>query len=219
MGTLTLREKANAVGSFAVGKINNIQRGLLGTGAGAPAARANLAKLRRLGMMDGGEWMLVGDQLFESWPEDMLGQPIRGDRPTREFLAAQAALRFYGQHQQSQKKAMAINGREAERGKYNGAFGWACRRIEPNRDSSNGVQRRLASIESSVEFDGVLYQIQGLLPRLRSAGISLDYFVFASDLYLLQFDAARDGVLARWAKDYYLYHPAEEDAAEQAVIK
>ena len=217
METLTLRDKANAVSGFVMKKINPLQQGLLGTGEGASAARASLAKLRRLGAMDGDEWMLVGDQLFEVWPEDKLGQPIKGDKLTREFLAAQAALRFYGLHQRSQKKPMAINGREAEHGKYNGAFGWACRRIDPDRETPNGVQRHLASIENAVDFEGMLYQIQGIIPRLKTAEIPLDYYVFASDLYLLQFDATRDGVLARWAKDYYLYHSAEKDAEEQAA--
>ena len=210
METLTLRDKANAVSGFVMKKINPLQRRLLGVGGGVPAARASLAKLRRLGATD-------GNQLFEGWPEDKLGQPIKGNKPTREFLAAQAALRFYGLHQRSQKKPMAINGREAEHGKYNGSFGWACRRIDPDREAPNGVQRHLASIENAVDFDGMLYQIQGIIPRLKNVDIPLDYYVFASDLYLLQFDVTRDGVLARWAKDYYLYHSASNDAEAQTA--
>ncbi len=204
MENLKPKERAGAVGVFAVGKINRLQASLFGTGPGAPAARAELARLRRLDAMEGG-WMAVGDQLFENWPEDTLGQPFWADKPTRELLAIQAALRFYGMHQQSQKSPMAMDGRKAEPGRYDGSFGRACRRIEPDRTSCGGVQRRLSCIEGAVDFDGVLYQVQGLVHRLRSEGIPLDYRVFASDLYLLQFDAYREGVLARWAKDYYRY--------------
>ena len=219
MENLTLKEKAGAVGAFAADRINRLQAGVLTPGPGASAARASLAKLRRLGTMADGGWMLVGDLLFESWPEDTLGQPIRGDRPTRELLAVQAALRFYGLHQQSKKERMAMDGRAVEPGKYNGAFGWACRRIDENRDPSNGVQRRLACIEGAVDFDGALYQIQGLILRLKSEGIPLDYYTLASDLYLLQFDGYRDAVFARWAKDYYLHRGAEEDAGGQSTSR
>ena len=51
----------------------------------------------------------------------------------------------------------------------------------------------------------------------KNVDIPLDYYVFASDLYLLQFDVTRDGVLARWAKDYYLYHSASNDAEAQTA--
>lgn len=219
MENLTLKEKAGAVGAFAAGRINRLQAGILTPGPGASAARASLARLRRLGTMADGGWMLVGDQLFENWPEDTLGQPIRGDRPTRELLAVQAALRFYGLHQQSKKDRMAMDGRAVEPGKYNGAFGWACRRIDENRDPSNGVQRRLACIEGAVDFDGALFQIQGLILRLKSKNIPLDYYTLASDLYLLQFDGYRDAVFARWAKDYYLHRGAEEDAGGQLTSR
>ncbi len=220
MENLTIKAKANAVGSFAAGKIDRLQASLLGAGPGAPAARATLAKLRRLGAAADSGWMLVGDQLFESWPEDALGQPMRGDKPTRELLAVQAALRLYGLHQQSQKNPMAMDGRGAGRAGYNGAFGWACRRIEPDRGPSGGVQRHLACIESAVDFDGALYQVQGLILRLKGEGIPLDYYVFASDLYLLQFDTLRDAVFARWAKDFYLSRSAEEpeEGAEKQPV-
>ena len=79
------------------------------------------------------------------------------------------------------------------------------------------IRDSLASIENAVDFDGMLYQIQGIIPRLKNVDIPLDYYVFASDLYLLQFDVTRDGVLARWAKDYYLYHSASNDAEAQTA--
>ena len=217
MGNFTIKSKADAVGAFAAGKIGRLQASLLNAAPGASAARAALARLRRLGMTADGGWMLVGDQLFESWPEDKLGQSMKGGEPTRELLAVQAALRFYGLHQQSQKSPMAMDGHDVGRAAYNGTFGWACRRIEPDRDSSGGVQRHLACIESAVDFDGALYQIQGLILRLRGKGIPLDYRVFAADLYLLQFDVRRDSVFARWAKDFHLCHPADEGAEKQSV--
>ena len=219
MESVTIKAKANAVGAFAAGKIDRLQACLLGIAPGASAARAALARLRRLGTAADGGWMLVGDQLFESWPEDKLGQPMRGDKPTRELLAVQAVLRLYGLHQQSQKSPMAMNGHDVGHAGYNGSFGRACRRIEPDRESSGGVQRHLACIESAVDFDSALYQIQGLVLRLKNEGIPLDYYVLAEDLYLLQFDALRGAVLARWAKDFHLFHLAEEDAEKQSVAQ
>ncbi len=216
----TLKEKARVVGSFVAGRIAYLQAGLFGEGPGASQARASLAKLRRLGTAADGGWMSVGDQLFEGWPEDKLGQPLLWDgRPTRELLAVQAALRLYALHQQSQKQAMAIDGRRAQPGAYNGAFGWACRRIEPDRTTPGGVQTRLSSIEGAVDYDGILYQVRGLVALLRSKGVALDYYTFASDLYLLQFDAARDAVLARWAKDFYLGHRADQDSEGQPAVE
>lgn len=211
-------EKANGVGAFTIGKIKPLQRALLGSGAGAPGARATLSKLRRIGTAAGDGWMLVGDQLFEDWPVDCLGQPVlRDGRPSYELAAVQAALRLYGMHQQSQRSPMAIDGREGATGAYRGGFGQACRRIEPNLGRSSGIQRRLASVEEAVDFAGALYQIQALIPLLKGAGIPLDYYTLAADLYRLQFDGSREGVLARWANDYYLYRPADDGTQEAAV--
>ena len=216
----TLREKAGVVAGFAAGKIARLQDGLFSAGAGAPAARASLAKLRRLGTTACDGWMSVGDQLFEGWPEEKLGQPVRSDgQPTRELLAVQAALRFYGSHQQSQKSRMAMDGRKADGATYNGAFGGACRRIEPDRTSSGGVRRRLACIEGAADFDGVLYHLRSLVVRLKSEGIPLDYYSFARDLYLLQFEAARDDVYACWARDYYLGRYAGEGPEDKSAAK
>ena len=201
----TFSDKAAGVGAFVVGKVQPLQRRFLATGPGTSDARATIAKLRRLGTSAGSGWMLVGDQVLDGWPEDLLGQPVRGDRPTRELLAVQAALRFYGLHQQSQHSGMAMDGRTSAPGAYRGGFGQACRRIEPKLDGAANVQRKLLAIEGAADFDGVLYQIRALISLLKAKAIPLDYFAFASDLYRLQFDAAREGVLARWADEYYLY--------------
>lgn len=215
----TPEKKAGLVGSFAAAKIARLQTSIFGKGPMTPvAARASLAKLRRLGTADGDGWMSVGNQFFEDWPEDELGRPlISNGQPTCGLQAIQSALRLYALHQQSQNQEMAMDGRRACADAYNGAFGWACWEFVHKKPTSfDGIRRRLAAIENVVgDYDGVLYQVRGLITFLRSGGIKLDYRVFASDLYLLQFEGMRDRVLPRWAKDFYLVHRSESELEEQ----
>lgn len=204
-----MRSKSHEIGAYANTRVLSLQHRLLS--GKASDARATLAQLRRLGTGDRSAWMLVGDVLLRGWPEDELGLP---DADSREYRAVEAALGLYAVHQQSMSDPMALDGQGGQ-DKRRGSFGSACRHIDAGRSAESetvsGVQRRLASIEATSDFDGVLVGIRGLMRLLNDRRVPLDYYTFARDLYLLQFPGARDDVFARWGRDYFLSSAKEAE--------
>lgn len=186
-------------------KIIPLQNGYFGNGPAASTARGDLAQLRRLSVSDGNSWMAVGDLLFEDWPEDELGPLTKEDGLTeRTSNVVCAALSLYAIHQQSKESPMCLV-KEKDEGDWNaGSFGRACRLIEPDLDNSKGVQRRLARVEATEDFDGALVNIRALIQLLKAKSIPLDYGRLAQDLYLIQTSKeSRRKVFRRWASEYY----------------
>lgn len=203
-----LYDTAREVGSYTLGRIIPLQKAYLGKGARTSAARASLARLRRLGTAGEQPWFSIGFDLFEGWPEDRLGIPSERSQALR---AVRSALQLYALHQQSQARPMALV-RDAGDDLAQGDFGRACRRIAFDLDRAKGVRRRLAQVEAADDFDGMVYTIRALVSLLRSQGIPLDYGALAGDLYLLQFETSKGSVFARWSRNYYLARENEQPA-------
>lgn len=194
-----------SLSKYVMGKIIPLQNGYFGNGPAASTARGDLAQLRRLSASDGNAWMAVGDLLFEGWPEDELGPLTRENRLTeRTSNSVRAVLSLYAIHQQSKESPMAMTGKKGDDDWSAGSFGRACRRIEPDLDMAKGVQRRLARVEATQDFDGAIVNIRALIQLLKANSIPLDYGRLAQDLYLIQLgEEARQKVFRRWAGEYY----------------
>ena len=203
---MTQKERAAAVGTHVMSKIIPLQRGYL-EGRSA-AARAQLAQLRRLDASRGSSWMAAGELLFSAWPEDALGSP---ESNAEAVNAVQAALMLYAVHQQSETRGVALvrDSRDGSSKDWGaGSFGRVCRDIEPDLEAAKGVQRRLSQIEAAKDFDGVTRGVRGLVQLMKAADVGpLDYWQLARDLYLVQLRYERDGVMRRWARQYYAYRP------------
>lgn len=205
-------EMARKVGLCVERKIRPLQRGYCEAGGSSgSAARASLARLRRLDGAQGDAWIVNGPVLFD---EELLGEIDHRDQE-KALKAVKAALELYAWHQQSQQSGKAMirtrdETKEELRRRRLCSFGSACRRIQPNLDDAAGVQRRLESAEAATNFEGVVHYVRGLIKLMRSCPdadrIQLDYNALAQDLYLIQFPGKiHDGVFMKWGADYYTF--------------
>lgn len=195
----SLYDRANDVAQYAQSKIVTLQRSYVGKGPGASAARASLARLRRLGMPGGASWISVGEDLFEG----LLDLGLSGSDERRALRALTATLRLYAYHQQSKDSPMAITAVAGEARSSRRSFGWSCRQVEPDKDKAKGVRRRMAAIEGARDIDGMEHHMRALVMLMREKGVRVDYRLLARDIFLLQFPGARDDVFMRWGRDYF----------------
>lgn len=189
----SLYREARAVGSVADAKIKKLQSMYLNPSQGAPA-RAVLAQLRH--GRGSGNWISEGSILFQNLDDPRLGEC---DEP-RMLKALKTAMELYAWHQQSREEPMAFSAREGE---TNRSFGRSCRLIESDLDSAAGVRRKLAAVESSLCLNEMEHQLRSLIQLMRANNVQVDYRDLATDLYLIQFEMAREGVFMRWSRDYY----------------
>ncbi|HIR01576.1 MAG TPA: type I-E CRISPR-associated protein Cse2/CasB [Candidatus Aveggerthella stercoripullorum] len=206
-------QEADAIAGFVVRKIRRLQDGSSFKAPTSSSSRASLARLRRLGT-PGSAWMAVGSDLFEGWPE--LSLSARDEK--RMANAIVGALRLYAYHQQSKQVSMAWTADDSAMGEDSVAprhrsFGWSCWALEPDREKSQGVRRRMASIEAASDFAGIEHNLRALVTLMRSKDVKVDYWSLTRDLYLVQFDGTHDAVFMRWARDYYAPKQAGEDSA------
>ena len=205
-------DAARSAGAFANGRVLSLQRQFLRGGSASSGARATLARLRKLGTPGGGSWILVGGELFDGLPDEGLSSRDQ----ERMVGAVSCALKLYACHQQGKERPMALEppaekgGRRPERR----SFGWSCRHIEFDLEKSQGVRRRMQSLEAASDFIGIEYHLRGLIDLMRAGDVQVDYGLLAHDLYLIQFDTLRDRVLMGWARDYYISRETGDDAAD-----
>lgn len=203
-------QEADVIAGFVVRKIKRLQDGSSVKAPTSSSSRASLARLRRLGT-PGSAWMAVGSDLFEGWPE--LSLSARDEE--RMMNAIVGALRLYAYHQQSKQVSMAWIADDSTAGEDGVAprrrsFGWSCWALEPDREKSQGVRRRMASIEAASDFAGIEHNLRALVTLMRDKDVKVDYWSLACDLYLVQFDGAHDAVFMRWAREYYAPKQAGE---------
>lgn len=198
-------QKASKVGSCVNLNILKLQDRYLSQGRDAAKGRATLARLKRLGMDGYSQWIAVGGELFSNLPDFALD-------PWEEKHVLNAVIgsfRLYARHQQSESSPMALrkddSSPEARRTR---SFGWSCWKAgcearNHNREIASGITRRLSALESTLDFDGIEFQLRGLISIIKNEQVPIDYFLLAQDLYLLQIPGYRDGVFQRWSRDYF----------------
>ena len=208
----SILQEADAIAGFVVRKIKRLQDGSFVKAPTSSSSRASLARLRRLGT-PGSAWMAVGSDLFEGWPELLLSARDE-ERMTNAIVGA---LRLYAYHQQSKQVSMAWTADDSAMGEDSVAprhrsFGWSCWALEPDREKSQGVRRRMASIEAASDFAGIEHNLRALVTLMRNKDVKVDYWSLACDLYLVQFEGAHDAVFMRWAREYYAPKQAGESS-------
>ncbi|KFI39339.1 CRISPR-associated protein, Cse2 family [Bifidobacterium actinocoloniiforme DSM 22766] len=224
MGESSTGGKAWQVGLYANTIIQKLQGELTGKNPRAKAnARASLARLRKLGTSAYSPWMVIGDQVLSDWPEDKLGVPSEGSYAVR---AVTATLRLYALHQQSQSSRMAAqitadDNEERQQQRRSTAFGAVCRKINLDLDSSQGVRKRLDNVYAASDFDGIVKNLCPLIALIRASKQSdsakqIDYCQLAQDLYLVQFDDARQSVFFRWGRDYFCFPPSDKNSSPRS---
>lgn len=209
----SLWKDASAIGGYVNGRVLSLQRRFLAGGSSTSSARATLARLRSLGTPGQGAWSIVGGDLFSGMPE--LGLSARDER--RMLRAIAGAMSLYARHQQGSERGVALAPPSKDTSLRRRSFGWSCRSIEPKLEDAEGVRRRLQGIEAASDFSGVMYHVRGLVDLMKARGVAADYGLLARDLYLVQFDGARDRVFMTWSRDYYTAENIEGTGASPAA--
>lgn len=171
-------------------------------------ARAELARLRHGFDGDAVRWLTVGRTLFDRWPRNYLGDPGDPDEPFMDetLNATGTGLALYAIHQQSNRRGMALldpdAGTAATASEY--GFGGACRALDPRHgDAASTIARRLRMMEGMPDFHGMVVIMAGLIRRMRTEEVILDYGHLGRDLFLLQFPSTREGVFRSWSESYF----------------
>ncbi|MDT8915135.1 type I-E CRISPR-associated protein Cse2/CasB [Amycolatopsis sp. PS_44_ISF1] len=185
------------------GRIDRLQRDYL---RGSPAARADLARLRRgLGKPAGSVpeiWALT----VGSVPESLSWQ---GDEPNWAEQAAHAALTLYALHQQSSAAPAHVPGT---------SFGSAMARLRSSgQRSEDAVTRRFMAAATAGSIAEVLTHLRGLISLLRTERQGLDYALLADDLARLVAPGGAPAVRLAWGRAFYRNNTPQDDDPEPAA--
>lgn len=159
---------------------------------GSPAARADIAKLRRaLGKPAG--------SVPEVWEYTLAVVPpaLQWDRdePNRAEQSAHAALTLFALHQQS----MTV---PAHRPSV--TFAEAVSQLTHHEQrSEQAVTRRFLAVATAGSMDEMLTHIRGLVAQLRAAHLGFDYARLADDLMVLLNPERAQKVRLTWGRDFY----------------
>lgn len=171
-----------------------------------PAARAELAVLRRGVGKKPGEDPKLWAIAFEDLPEALMG---KGPEPSRAEYAVYTALTLYAQHQQGKSfKTESMNRKTV-------SLGIALRRLVDPMEDEGRVKRRFDAFATAGGIIELANHARGLIKLLGGNGIPLDYADFAADLYRYQYPASRDGVRLKWGRDFYRMRTDEEKTTEE----
>lgn len=178
--------------TFVGGRVGALQRQYADD---LPAAVRALAHLRRLDpadpTADPGSW----GELFEGFPEGLLG---RSDALSWAESSAAASLHLYALHQQGRPSGMHQVGQ---------GLGAAVRRLSMARtggvEGDAGVIMRFHRLSLLSSPDRRVSELRGLVRMLRADGIGLDYAVLARDLYSSSTPIGLTRVRLRWARDLH----------------
>ena len=196
---------ANAVGKYTAKLIFSVQREYAAESGSSPSSRARLARMRR--DLDGmsPSWMLIGDELFTDWPQELAEPSDSSPEFDRQVNAIRVTLGLYAVHQQSKRQGVAQSYPEDLSKRM--TFGRACRELAPDLEQDKGVLRRLRVAENAPDFNGTIRAIRALVTLMREMDMQIDYGSLAHDLYLVQLADKRGKVFQQWGKDYYCWKP------------
>lgn len=159
---------------------------------GSPAARADLAQLRRAVGKPAGSVPEAWPLTIGLVPEDLSWD---GPQPSRAEQAAHAALTLYALHQQSMTGPAHMPGV---------SFGRAAGQLRHvGRWSEEAITRRFMAVSTAESIDEVLVHARGLITQLRAEKRGLDYARFADDLQRLLAPGRALAVRLQWGRDYY----------------
>lgn len=184
----TRRRRLGPVGAAIAPRLTALQEAYL---AGSPAARAQLAQLRRGLARAPGDVPEIWDLCVGGLPAELTWER---DEPTRAEAASHAALTLYATHQQ------AFTGRAHQSG---ASFGAAVARLRDGSSRGDAVTRRFMAVATSQTADELLVHVRGLVTQLRAAQIGMDYAIFADDVAALLDPYRKSSTRLRWGRDYY----------------
>ena len=179
-----------------------LQQGYL---ADRPGAVASLARLRRAVSAEPGDDPAVWFDIFDGFPQRLLGH---GDTASAAERAAHAAVTIFAVHQQSRMEPMHRHGV---------SLGTAVRALGRENANEDAVLRRFHALGTASSLSETLHHLRGLVTQLRGAAIGLDYGRLARDLWRLQNPRTAPGVRLEWGRAYYRSQPPKADSVGSRV--
>lgn len=159
---------------------------------GLPAARADLARLRRGVGKPAGSVPELWELTLAAVPQDLIWDR---DEPSRAEHAAHAALTLYALHQQSMSVPAHIPGV---------GFGQAVGHLGGGAGPSQAaVARRFMAAATAESADGLLTHVRGLISQLRTAKRGMDYARFADDIMAILTPGRGTAVRLTWGRGFY----------------
>lgn len=178
------------VGRLVDARVTRLQKGYLG---GSPAARRDLAALRRAVGREPGE-------MPEVWVLTDVPGPTRQEAPTADEWAVHVALCLYGLHQQGRSKPAHEPGRP---------FAQAVRSLAGEQVERSPIWRRFTAALLADDIEAMREHLLGIVGQMHSARAytPFDYASFADDLKRIQNPEAVPAVRLRWQRDFYAEQP------------
>ncbi|MET9711887.1 type I-E CRISPR-associated protein Cse2/CasB [Nocardiopsis alba] len=120
--------------------------------------------------------------------------------------AVHEALTLYALHQQSKRdRGMHRRGRE---------FGAAVRRLMPVGDIDEPLRKRFVQAQSAGNHRTRLDRLRGIVQRLRSEDIPLDYGLLADQLYDVRTPKGAERVRRAWGRSFQAHRPSKRPSGE-----
>lgn len=160
------------------------------------ATRALMAKLRRGVGKSPGSMPEIWEIVFEDLPESLMSY---GKEPSRSEWAIHVALTLFALHQQGKnfKEESQMMHKSGE------SLGTAMQKLIKSDEDRKRIKRRFDAVTTSQSVLEISYHLRNVVQMLRKENIALDYGLLAKDIYLFQFDNARDNVRLQWGRDFY----------------
>lgn len=182
------------------------------TGANQEATtRALMAKLRRGVGKSPGSMPEIWETVFEDLPDGLMGY---GKEPSRSEWAIHIALTLFALHQQGKnyKEVSQMMHKSGE------SLGTAMQKLIKSDEDRKRIKRRFDSVTTSQSVSEISYHLRNLVQMLRAENIALDYGLLAKDIYLFQFDNARDNVRLQWGRDFYRISRSDKNEEVKAKV-
>lgn len=159
---------------------------------GAPAARADLARLRRGLGKQAGSVPEIWEITVGAVPAELIWDR---DEPSRAEQAAHAAMTLFALHQQSLAGPAHVPGV---------SFGSAVGRLASgDGPSKDAVTRRFMTVATAESADELLVHVRGLVTQLKGARRGIDYAQFADHVLDLLTPGLETAVRLAWGRDFY----------------
>ncbi|OLF09061.1 type I-E CRISPR-associated protein Cse2/CasB [Actinophytocola xinjiangensis] len=180
-------------------RVTQLQGGYLRDDASAVAA---LARLRRGAGKPAGSVL----DILEFTHAEEFARDWHRDEPSYAENAAHVAMTLFALHQQSQRRAVHVQGRP---------FGSAVRALDKDARSDGPVARRFAALGTADSFAELTHHLRGLVQLMRAANVQFDYGQLARDLWVWQLPGRAPQVQNRWGRDYHFPRTSRIDAEQK----
>lgn len=157
-----------------------------------PNTIATLARLRRTSHTPGD--VFDSAEVLEL-PPSLIGW-VDDEQPSDSEWASHTALTLYARHQQSRSD-------QPMHRDWGHSFGSAMRELATTAQSEQAIYRRFAAIGTASSYEELTYHVRTAIALLREHAISLDYGLFADDLYTFRQPRGPQKLRGIWGRDYY----------------